>query len=131
VTQPVKYYLSLFITKYFPPSDLIMSDERGLEILRNQAEKFCRDARVVVHKLMDIAEEIEKLVNDIPMIRISRKRKRVKSGGREYYYDYFEIIVDNKTIYISSSEVKTIEIIEKAARLRNNLTKIINIIHKL
>ena len=108
-----------------------MSDERGLEILRNQAEKFCRNARVIVHKLMDIAEEIEKLVNDIPMIRISRKRKRVKSGGREYYYDYFEIIVDNKTIYISSSEVKTIEIIEKAARLRNNLTKIINIIHKL
>jgi len=108
-----------------------MGDEVNLETLQDWAERFYMEAKAIVYKLMDLAEEIEGLINNTPIIRISRKRKHVKVGDKEYYYDYYEITVENKTLYVRTTDMETIRVIERAARLRRNLAKILNIINKL
>jgi len=108
-----------------------MVDEGELRALLNQAEEFCMSTRSVIIKLRDLAEEIEELLKNVPAMSVSRKRKRVRSGDRTYRYDYFEIKIGRRTIYLPETETGVIEVFERAARLASNLSKILKTIHEL
>lgn len=108
-----------------------MREKTELKSILRRAEIFCDEARDILYKLRNIADEIERLLGSLPRIRISRKRKRVRRNNRDYYYDYIEISIENKTVYLPSSEERRISIIEKAARIRSNLLKILDTIYKL
>ena len=99
--------------------------------LLNRAEDFSERVKPLIIKLRDIAKEIEDVLSDAPEIRVSRKRKSVNRGDKRYSYDYFEIKIGGRWIYVPVAEKEVISVFERVSRLISNLSIILRAINKL
>ena len=108
-----------------------MGDEGELRDLLNLVEDFSERVRPLLIKLRDIAKEIEDVLRGAPEIRVSRKRKVVNRGDKRYIYDYFEVKIGTRWIYVPATEKEVISVFERASRLISNLSIILRAINKL
>ena len=108
-----------------------MRRDKEIIAIVNRAELFCNEVKGLINRIRDLAIEIEGILELFPEISITKKHKCVKRNKKEYYYDYIEITVGNRVIYLPVSDEKRIRVLEKAARLRRNLHRILEFIYKL